>query len=313
MLKNVLQQSQNESNAGVLNMATRSSIEKVVSRFGELSVMPGTVAKVIEITENPGVAISEVSALIEQDPVLTAKLLKVSNSSYYGMPQVVGTLKLALVILGVGEVRNIVIGVSVVDTLRDSSTDKLLNREGLWKHSVQVASLSKKLGTHLELSLQGEDFIAGLLHDIGKLVLWKQMPDEYTEFYMAAKEEGIPLHELEYEEFGFDHADAASAIALNWGLPESLANALYAHHPRADRPLSDSKDPKLSALIRIANLASKDDFESESARPESTPSCIDNEAWGILQDSYSEIKLEERFESLKLFTEELQGSAELAL
>jgi len=112
-------------------MAIGSNIDKVVARIGDLPAMPDIVAKVMEITEDPGVAVSDVSELIEQDLSLTAKLLKVSNSSYYGMRQVVGTLKLALVILGVKEVRNIVLGISVLDTLRDSTTDRLLNREGL--------------------------------------------------------------------------------------------------------------------------------------------------------------------------------------
>ena len=190
-------------------MTIRSNVEKVVARIGDLPAMPEIVTKVMQITEDPGVAVSDVSELIEQDPALTAKLLKVSNSSYYGMRQVVGTLKLALVILGVREVRNIVLGISVVDTLSDASTDRLLNKEGLWKHSVTVASFSKKLGIHLDLSLQGEDFIAGLLHDIGKLVLWRQMQDEYIEVYDAAKENGGSLHEFELDRLGFDHADAA--------------------------------------------------------------------------------------------------------
>ncbi|MFP6583468.1 MAG: HDOD domain-containing protein, partial [Candidatus Hydrogenedentota bacterium] len=197
-------------------MSKRSNVEKVVAKIGDLPAMPDVVVGVMKLTEDPDVSVAEVSALIEKDPALTAKLLKVSNSPYYGMRQVVGTLKLALVILGVREVRNIVVGISVVESLRDSATEHLLVREGLWSHSTTVASYSKKIATHMELSLQGEDFIAGLLHDIGKLVLWKQMRDEYADVYNAAREQGIPLHELEYEQFGFDHADAASAIAESW-------------------------------------------------------------------------------------------------
>ena len=98
-------------------MSKRSSVEKVVAKLGDLPAMPDVVAGVMELTADANVAVSEVSALIERDPALTAKLLKVSNSSYYGMRQVVGTLKLALVILGVREVRNIVVGISVLESL----------------------------------------------------------------------------------------------------------------------------------------------------------------------------------------------------
>lgn len=294
-------------------MTIRSNVDKVLARIGELPAMPDVVAKVMKITEDPGVAVSDVSSLIEKDPALTAKLLKVSNSSYYGMRQVVGTLKLALVILGVKEVRNIVLGISVLDTMRDATTDRLLNKEGLWEHSTRVASLAKKLGTNLELSLQGEDFVAGLLHDIGKLVLWKQMQDEYEEVYVAAKEGNIPLHELEYEQFGFDHADAASAVAITWSLPESLSNALFAHHPRADRQLANTKDPKLSALIRIANLAAKEDFCAEGVDASSLLSCTESEAWGILTDSSSDMSVDERFELLQSFCVEMENSPGLVL
>lgn len=294
-------------------MTIRSNVEKVVARIGDLPAMPEIVTKVMQITEDPGVAVSDVSELIEQDPALTAKLLKVSNSSYYGMRQVVGTLKLALVILGVREVRNIVLGISVVDTLSDASTDRLLNKEGLWKHSVTVASFSKKLGIHLDLSLQGEDFIAGLLHDIGKLVLWRQMQDEYIEVYDAAKENGGSLHEFELDRLGFDHADAAFAIAESWALPESLADALFTHHPRADRHLDESKDPQLSALIRIANLASREDFEDEAATHETMASCNDEEAWGILVPGADKLSPEDRFSLLKVCAHEVQHMPDLAL
>jgi HD-like signal output (HDOD) protein len=135
--------------------------------------MPGVVAEVLRVTGDPDVAVGEVSSVIERDSALTAKLLKVSNSPYYGMNQVVGTLKLALVILGVREVRNIVLGISVVDSLKDSSTERLLDQLDFWDHSVKVAGFAKKLGTHLRLNLQGEDFIASRLHDIGKMVLWR--------------------------------------------------------------------------------------------------------------------------------------------
>jgi putative nucleotidyltransferase with HDIG domain len=289
-----------------------SQVDKIVAKLGDLPAMPDVVVKVMELTNDQNVAVSEVSALIERDPALTAKLLKVSNSSYYGMRQVVGTLKLALVILGVREVRNIVLGISVLETLRDSKTERLLVREGLWKHSTEVASFAKKLGVHMELSLQGEDFIAGLLHDIGKLALWKQMNDEYVDVYKAAKERGMDLHTLEYEQFGFDHADAAAAIAQAWSLPESLSDALRCHHARADRDLQDTKDPRLSALVRIANLASKDPLLDEEIDPESLPSCTDEDAWAILSEAISIDSVEERFDLLRSFAEEMVDAQELS-
>lgn len=294
-------------------MSSRISIDKIVATIGDLPAIPDVVAQVIELTDDPNIAVSEVSTLIERDPALTAKLLKVSNSSYYGMRQVVGTLKLALVILGVREVRNIVLGIAVIETLQHPSTERLLVREGLWDHCTRVASLAKRLGVHMELSLQGEDFIAGLLHDIGKLILWKELRDDYVAVYERAKKENKPLHELEYEQFGFDHADAAAAISEIWGLPDSLTNALACHHPRADRTLADSKDPRLCALVRIANLAAKDDFLSEDAGSGTCDSCNEEEAWGFLSQSFPANSPDDRFELLKTFAVDMKNTPELTL
>ena len=293
-------------------MKSNKDLEKIIARIGDLPAIPKVVAQVMALTEKPGVPVSEVSAVIEQDMGLTAKLLKVSNSSYYGMRQVIGTLKLALVILGIKEVRNIVVGISVMDQLNDDTTSFLLEREGLWDHSALVASYSKKLGVHLELSLQGEDFIAGLLHDIGKLVLWKQMHDEYEDVYTAAVEQDVPLYELEHEVFGFDHADVASALAVNWGLPDSLTHALEAHHPRTDRVLSEMDNPALCAIVRIANLAAREEFSIENTDPENSSACTEEESWGILAEESPALSVQERYELLSKFESEMKGAQHLA-
>jgi len=291
-------------------MFSSEMMGKVVSQVGDLPAMPEVVARVMELTEDPNVTVSDVSAVIESDPALTAKLLKVSNSSYYGMRQVVGTLKLALVILGVREVRNIVLGISVLDVLHDDETAILLSRRGLWPHSVLVAGVAKKLGTEIELSSQGEDFIAGLLHDIGKLVLWRQAGEEYHALYHDCVASGRPLHECEMDRYGFDHGDVASALASAWSLPDSLACAIHFHHERPDRDLNQCRIPRLAAVVRIANLAAHDDWDAES--PEDLRSCTTN-AWALLSDDEQAYTLTRRKELLGSYIAELEDSPALAL
>ena len=284
-------------------MMRKLRLNKVASRIGDLPAIPRVVAEVMDLTSDPNVSVSELSKLIERDPVLTAKLLKISNSAYYGMRQVVGTLKLALVILGVREVRNIVVGIAVLDTFRDEETEMLLGQHGLWRHSLLVAGMAKKLGAYLELSLQGEDFIAGLLHDIGKLVLWKQLGAEYRELYERAKRENIPLHQLEEDVLGFNHADAAAALAEAWNLPETLSFALGAHHRNNDRLQEEGPAPKLAALVRIANVAARDDFENHEAAELS--SCTDERSWKALAADEQPLDIEARKEVLWGIKEEM--------
>lgn len=272
--------------------------------------MPEIVAEVLRQTEDPTVALSDVSSIIERDPPLTAKLLMVSNSPYYGMRQVVGTLKLALVILGVREVRNIVLGVSMLDSLRDPNTERLLKQRGFWHHSVLVGALAKKLGTHLSLNLQGEDFIAGLLHDIGKMVLWRQLKEDYEKVFESAGGASGALCAAESAAFGFDHADAAAALSQKWNLPQTLTDSLRCHHEGEGRSLNDTKDPRLAALICVANRAAREDLKTEDAA--ALPSCSDEKAWGLLQEEGGHLDAEGRRELLAAFVAELEDMPTLA-
>jgi len=273
-------------------------LDRVISCVGDLPALPDIVAQVLSITEDPSVAMSRISETVQRDPALTAKILKVSNSAYYGMRQYVGTLKLALVILGVREVRNIVLGISVFERLGDGRVDSLLTRN-LWHHSVRVGGLSKRLGTALAMGLEGEDFISGLLHDVGKIALIRQLGPGYMRIFKASGGNSEPLCMLEQETFGFDHADAAAALASHWNLPRTLGDSMCCHHASPDRPLADAKDPRLAALVRIANRAAREDFSDPDAAP--GPSCLDAEAWDMLKSAGIPDGVEARSQMLTRF------------
>ncbi|HOE65818.1 MAG TPA: HDOD domain-containing protein, partial [Candidatus Hydrogenedentes bacterium] len=235
-------------------MDTSQHLQKIIDKVGDLPAMPSTVAEVLRLTQDMSVGMDEVSAVIERDAALTAKILRISNSSYYGMRQNVGSLKLALVILGVREVRNIVLGISVFDTLHDDNADTLL-AANLKEHSLLVAGLAKKLDSEMRLNFQGEDFIAGLLHDMGKMVLLNKLGEKYLNIVRVATYSNQDLCDLERDAFGFSHAEAAAALAAVWSLPASLADALRLHHYTPGESLEDAKNPKLAAVVRVANNA----------------------------------------------------------
>ena len=281
-------------------------LEKVVERVGDLPAMPAIVAEVLHLTDDPYSGMGQMSEAIQRDPALTAKILRVSNSPYYGMRRYVGTLKLALVILGMREIRNIVLGISLFDALRDESTEALLASD-FWHHATRVAAFSKKLGSRLELGMQGEDFIAGLIHDIGKLVLWRQLPGTYVALFRASRGNREELRTLEKKHLGFTHADAAAVLGIRWNLPESLTDAVWAHHP-GSKPLSKTKDPKLAAIVRIANLAAEQ--KPSAPADETLLACSDEEAWGVLSSSPKPIGDCERQEVLKGFFAELSETSE---
>ncbi|HIJ64527.1 MAG TPA: HDOD domain-containing protein [Candidatus Hydrogenedentes bacterium] len=277
-------------------------LARVVARMGDLPAMPGIVAEVLRLSDDPKTGMAEMSEAIQRDPALSAKILRVSNSPYYGMRGYVGTLKLALVILGMVEVRNIALGISIFDALRDKTTEALLASD-FWNHAFVVAALARKLGSRLGLGMQGEDFIAGLLHDIGKLVLWRQIGQEYIDIFRAGGGRGRPLCTLEAEQLGFTHADAAAALALQWNLPKSLADAIWCHAP-AGRNLDKAGNPRLAAIVRIANLAATDDYTSGTKAPTRAPT--EEQAWRLLDSAPTPIKKEARQDTLAAFIDELK-------
>ena len=289
-------------------MKNNPNLERIISKVGDLPAMPEIVGEVLRLTDDPHVGMVTVSEAIQQDPALTAKILKVSNSPYYGMKQYVGTLKLALVILGVREVRNIVLGVSVFDALHNNRTEALLTSQ-FWAHSFTVAGLAKQLGQHLGLGLQGEDFISGLLHDIGKMVMCRQLGERYETVFRSSGNVPGSLCASETEAFGFNHAEAGAALALYWNLPETLADALWLHHAQADSRLNEAKDPKLASLIRVANHAAHDGAAGSEGYVCSAAEDI--EAWRELDVRGAFAGIDQRVELLSRFGEVFAAAAPL--
>src|SRR5690606_5149744 len=153
----------------------------------------------------------------------------------------------------------------------------------------------------MHLALQGEDFIGGLLHDIGKMILWAQYGAEYEKFYFTSREVGDSIVERELEKYGFDHCDAAASLAAQWNLPVALRDAMWMHHPRnGERVLANAKDPMLAALVRVSNHTSR-----ITADPESTVEATnDEDAWAVLSHAPSPIAPDLRIASIREILEE---------
>jgi len=280
------------------------NLDQVIERVGDLPAIPEVVAEVLRATDDPLVDMADVTEIIERDPAMTAKILRISNSPYYGMKQYVGTLKLALVILGVREVRNIVLGVSVFDSLKDGKHDRLIP-DSFWTHSFLVGGLSKQLATTMRLGMHGEAFICGLLHDLGKLVLLRQMMTPYAKLLDSTGKATGSLCEAEVSQYGFTHADAAAALAERWNFPKTLSDAIHLHHPREGLSLSAAKDPKLAAVVQIANMAAYEDFGKEGA---TFASCEDGEAWTVLSAVPAPLDPADRVRVLGELMDELKDS-----
>ena len=273
----------------------------------DLPAFPSVVSEVMALTEVSNTSMERIGAQIEKDPALTAKVLKVSNSPYYGMRRFIGTLKLALVVLGVREVRNIVLGVTVFDMLDDKSLNGTV-RKAFWSHSTMVGGIARRLAVDMVLGLQGEEFVSGLLHDMGKMVMWRKMGDSYLSLISTFGETPSQLQQKEVALFGYDHAEVAAALALHWNLPRTLTDAVYYHHKRESGSLAEAKDPRLAALIRMADLLA---HEAKTLTTESETSvvCSEDEIWDILLPNNREMQNFSARKTLMVSTlEDMNGS-----
>lgn len=285
-----------------MNAADR--VAQVVELVGELPVMPAIVSKAMAALDDPSTTMAEVGEILEHDPALAAKIVRVSNSPYYGMMRYVGTLKLALVVLGVQEVRNIILGVSVCHTLQADSQDSAFTSD-YWRHSFFVGGLAKRLGQHLKLGLQGEAFLSGLLHDIGKLVLMRALGDKYARLVAGCVADGVFTDARERLEYGFTHAEVGAAMGDKWNFPLTLSDAILYHHEEWKDGLAAARDPRLAAVVRLANLVDHD-----SAKAEVEPRApADISTWDVLAGAPAPIAPADRGRLLQDFSAEQHSMA----
>ena len=206
-------------------------IQQFIERMPSLST---TVAKVLEICNNPGASANDLNRVISYDPVLTGQMLKLINSAYYGLPNRITTLTRAIIMLGVNTVKNLVLATSVLAGCRGISNIKpiIININDFWAHCLCAGVLSKLIAelAHVPLVEQEEYFVAGLLHDLGKLPMMACFSELYRKSVSTAKQADIRLVESETLHIGFNHCQVGVLIAAKWNLGLSMQEAISRHH-----------------------------------------------------------------------------------
>jgi len=216
-------------------MTTASVPDKykaIVEGLGQVPTLPAIVARALEILNQPNANAEQAAKLIGQDLALSAKVLRLANSAFYGIPRTISSVDQAIVILGFQTVRSLVMSASVMKILGRGGRGSV-DRRGVWRHSVATALaarlLSRKLGRKLGLDTEAL-FMAGLLHKIGVMILDSAVQSEYEIALRAATaEEAQPLPLIERETLGTDHAALAGMLCEKWGLPDELRTPIANH------------------------------------------------------------------------------------
>ncbi|HJQ83555.1 MAG TPA: HDOD domain-containing protein [Candidatus Binatia bacterium] len=198
-----------------------------------LPTIPTVLAKILQLVDAESSSGKELIAVIERDQALTGKMLRLANSAFFGQTRRVATIPRAVVLLGFSTVRNLALGVKVWDALGAGVARSRL--EELWSHTVAVAVATKALAGRLRAGDPDEAFTAGLLHDVGRLVLAMRFRDEYWRAVGGASEAG-EVEGLEAANLGVDHAEVGGWILEAWSLPPTIVEAVRHHHETASRP-----------------------------------------------------------------------------
>jgi putative nucleotidyltransferase with HDIG domain len=225
------------------------TLEEIVNGVNSLPSLPGVALQVIRITDDPYSTVRELNEAILQDQTITAQVLRLSNSAYYGYPRRIATVSEAIGILGFTTIRDLVMAASVHNILSREVKGYQIATGDIWRHSITCAMTSRAIARRVRYPEADRTFIAGLMHDIGKVVLNIYVADAYNEIIRRMKEERLPFAAVEEEVLGFTHAAVGARVAERWNLHPDHVEAIACHHT----PLDAKQNPKLAAIVHIAD------------------------------------------------------------
>ena len=228
-----------------------SKLKKIVDQITGLPTLPAVITKVTQLMQNPKVSASEVGQAISTDQALASKILKVVNSSFYGFPSRITTVTHAIVVLGFNAVKATALSASVFSSFGKSEKETSFNREAYWKHSIGVGAASKLLAKRLQMKEVEEAFLAGLMHDVGKVILDQFLHDSFDKVLKLQKLKNCLIIQAEKEILGgVSHAEIGAWLAKKWNLNEEYVHIIENHH----NPSSASNFFKVTSIIHVANI-----------------------------------------------------------
>lgn len=222
-----------------------TTIAEIVAQVKALPALPDTALKLMKAVGDPRSSVDDIVEAVRYDQVVTADVLRLCNSAYFGLSRKITSLSDAMVCLGTSRVLQLVMSVHTNSLLARPQEGYGLAPGLLWKHSVAVALASSAISTILKLPSAAMAFTAGLLHDIGKVVLSNHVSREFEEIMRLVTERKVSFGEAEQEILGYSHAEVGAQIAEKWSLPETIVRCIRFHHTPHD---AHPADPLVDAV-----------------------------------------------------------------
>ena len=222
-------------------LGSSEQLNSIIMTTRDLPAMPQVASKVLELSADPNTSAQQLQQIISDDQAMTGRILKIANSAMYSCSRKVKTLTEAIVMLGFDSIRSLVVTSAARNLYNTRNASTGLKERLLWEHSIGVAFACRLLVLERIPALAEEAFLAGLMHDIGKLVLNLRVPEQFDEIVQLVYNDNLPFNSTEKEILGYDHAEVGAKLINKWNLSPMLEDTIFHHHnPEAmtiDNPL----------------------------------------------------------------------------
>lgn len=253
-----------------------TDIVKLVQGVEGLVTLPDVFVRINKLIEDPESSVADIAKAVSQDPSFTVRLLRVANSTFYSFSSTIDTVNKAVSVIGTNQIRNLALATAVADSF-SGLPNNLISMENFWRHSLYCALIARGLARQARKCDAEAVFTAGLLHDIGELVIFNRLPEKAREVLQLVIDSAdeLPIYQAERQILGFDHAQVGGELARQWKLPPLLEECIGCHHDiRAAK-----RYPVEAALVHIANalsiMAEVRTFDSADVSP------IEQHAWDL--------------------------------
>jgi HD-like signal output (HDOD) protein len=233
----------------------KTDILKKLDQVENLPTLPVIVHQIQKLIENPNSNMSQIALIITRDQSTAARVVRLVNSAFYGLGNKISSIQQAIMLLGLNTVKNLVIGVSVVKTFEGVHNATIFDREKFWLHSFACATGARLIAKKLDRDEPEDYFMAGLLHDIGILVLDQFFHEEFIAIVQQAVRTKMELTDVERGVLGISHCEIGEFMAAKWRIPEYLALAIRHHHKPAFSELETENYRFIAAAVHIADTS----------------------------------------------------------
>ncbi len=272
----------------------KPTIAELVHGIDGLVTLPDVFVRINELVESPDSSVANIANAINLDPSFTVRLLRVANSSFYGFSSSIDTVSKAVSLIGTSQIRNLALSTVVANSFV-SLHNSLVSMENFWRHSLYCGLAARKLAKLAGKCDAEAIFTAGLLHDIGELVIFNRLPAQAKEALLLVLDSAdeLAIYQAEQQTMGFDHAQVGAELARQWHLPGMLEECIAFHHDVS----AAQRYPREVALVHIANIVAQmaevQTFDPSDVAP------VDPEAWKltglseqIIEETVSETQAE---------------------